>query len=100
MAGGTEDLARVARHCRGVASSSRLDDVYTDDEREFAVAMEAYRRGQRRPFPTCREVLAVLRSLCYRKQAAEKEPPPRAGRSGRAARAGLARPGRGGGAFT
>lgn len=39
----------------------------TDDEVEFGLAMEAYRREYRRPFPTCSEVLAVLKSLGYRK---------------------------------
>jgi hypothetical protein len=40
---------------------------YTEDEVEFIRAMEEYRRTRRRPFPTCREVLAVLVSLGYRK---------------------------------
>lgn len=39
----------------------------TGDEREFALAMEQYRRVKRRRFPSCREVLEVLRSLGYRK---------------------------------
>ena len=40
---------------------------YSDDEREFIIAMERYRRVRRRPFPTCREVLQVIESLGYRK---------------------------------
>jgi hypothetical protein len=43
---------------------------YTDDEREFLLAMDHYKRTQRRPYPTWREVLRVLKSLGYRK------PPP------------------------
>lgn len=36
---------------------------------EFGKAMDRYKRERQRPFPTCSEVLAVLRSLGYRKQA-------------------------------
>jgi hypothetical protein len=42
---------------------------YSDDEREFLVAMERYKRERRRPFPTWREVLVVLLSLGYRRVA-------------------------------
>lgn len=34
---------------------------------EFGKAMERFKREQRQPFPTCSEVLAVLKSLGYRK---------------------------------
>lgn len=44
---------------------------YTDDEREFMLAVERYKREKRRPFPTCREILAVAKSLGYRKVAPE-----------------------------
>ena len=40
---------------------------YSDDERIFLVAMERYKRERRRPYPTWREVLHVVRSLGYRK---------------------------------
>jgi hypothetical protein len=40
---------------------------YSDDERHFLVAMERYKRMNRRPFPTWREVLHVVHSLGYRK---------------------------------
>lgn len=39
---------------------------YTDEEREFLLAVQAYKRAGRQ-FPTCREVLAILLSLGYRK---------------------------------
>lgn len=39
------------------------------DEVEFMMAVDAYKRLRRRPFPTWREVLAVARSLGYRKVA-------------------------------
>lgn len=40
---------------------------YTDDELAFMQAMDRYKRENRRPFPTWREVLAVLTSLGYHK---------------------------------
>lgn len=43
------------------------DVEYTDDEVEFSLALDKYRRERRRPFPTNREVLRVLLSLGYRK---------------------------------
>ena len=40
---------------------------YSEDEIEFMKALDNYKRDNRRPFPTCCEVLNVLRSLGYRK---------------------------------
>ena len=48
---------------------------YSDEEREFLVAIERYKRERRRPFPTCREVLAVLLSLGYRRVSILPHPP-------------------------
>lgn len=42
---------------------------YSPDEVEFLRAIDAYKRRARRPHPTWSEVLAVLRSLGYRKVA-------------------------------
>jgi hypothetical protein len=41
--------------------------LYEDDERQFLMAMETYKRRCRRPFPTWSEALQVLVSLGYRK---------------------------------
>ena len=41
--------------------------IYSDEEREFMTAMDRYKRENKRPFPNCSEVLAVLKSLGYRK---------------------------------
>lgn len=49
------------------------DLIYSDDEVEFLRAVEAYRRENRRPFPSLRELLAVLKSLGYEKAAAKQE---------------------------
>lgn len=46
---------------------------YTPDEVEFMLAMDRYKRVNRRPFPTWHEVLGVLVSLGYRKVPAEGE---------------------------
>ncbi len=54
---------------------------YTDEETQFFVAMERYMRINRRPFPTCRECLAVLVSLGYRR-VEEPAAPPVFGRQG------------------
>jgi hypothetical protein len=49
----------------------------SEDEVEFMMAMERYKRENRRPFPTWHEVLAVLRALGYRKVVTqEREPRP------------------------
>jgi hypothetical protein len=42
---------------------------FSDEEREFLVAIERYKRLNRRPFPTWHEVLSVVKSLGYRKEA-------------------------------
>jgi hypothetical protein len=47
---------------------------YSDDEREFLVAIEKYKRRHRRPFPTWREVLHVAHCLGYRRVAERREP--------------------------
>lgn len=53
-------------------TESRYQEVhpgagYTDDEVEFMLAMERYKRIAQRPFPTWHEVLSVIRELGYRK---------------------------------
>lgn len=40
---------------------------YTEDELEFMNAFEAYKRSSGRMFPTCSEVLEVIRNLGYAK---------------------------------
>lgn len=40
---------------------------YTGDEIEFMQAMDAYKRSSGRMFPTCSEVLEVIRALGYEK---------------------------------
>lgn len=40
---------------------------YTADELEFMQALESYKRSSGRKFPTCSEILEVLRSIGYEK---------------------------------
>ncbi len=42
---------------------------YSEDETEFMMAIEKYKREHRRPFPTNREILRVFLTLGYRKVA-------------------------------
>jgi hypothetical protein len=44
---------------------------YTDDEVEFMNAMDQYKRTSGRMFPTCSEILEVIRGLGYEKRAPE-----------------------------
>jgi hypothetical protein len=50
----------------GVGTMS-LGSDYSDDETEFMLQMERYKRVRRRPYPTWREVYRVVKSLGYRK---------------------------------
>ncbi len=45
-------------------------EAYTDDEVEFMTALDQYKRDSGHMFPTCSEVLTVLRKLGYSKQTA------------------------------
>lgn len=51
---------------RGI-SPLTSDVEYTDDEREFVMAVDRYKRKTGCRFPTCREFLHVLLSLGYKK---------------------------------
>ena len=42
---------------------------YSNDEREFMDAIEEYKRRSGRNFPTCSEILEVVRDLGYSKTA-------------------------------
>ncbi len=43
---------------------------YTDDEVEFMSALDNYKRASGRMFPTCSEILEVIRGLGYEKRGA------------------------------
>jgi hypothetical protein len=63
-----EDRRHLAERRRQVDPTTCERD-YTEDEIAFMKAMDAYKRSNRRPFPTWSEVLEVLHALGYRKVA-------------------------------
>ena len=48
-------------------AETHVGSDYTDEEREFLVALERYRQARHRRFPSCREILQVIKSLGYSK---------------------------------
>ncbi|HEY1603161.1 MAG TPA: hypothetical protein VGG64_26390 [Pirellulales bacterium] len=61
-----ERREKVAR--RRQIDPTTCERDYTDEEVEFMNAMNSYKRTSGRMFPTCSEVLEVLRNLGYVKQ--------------------------------
>ena len=47
--------------------SSLIGAEYTDEEREFLVAIELYQRKEKRRYPAWSEILLVFKSLGYRR---------------------------------
>jgi len=64
---GLERRAKVPR--RRQIDPTTCERDYSADEIEFMRALEAYKRSSGRMFPTCSEILEVLRNLGYQKQA-------------------------------
>jgi len=64
-----ERREKVAR--RRQIDPTTCERDYTDDEIEFMRALDGYKRSSGRMFPTCSEVLEVLRGLGYEKKAAD-----------------------------
>ncbi len=66
---------RAAAAASRVSSRRRLIDPttcerdYQPEELEFMQAVEQYKRRNGRPFPTCSELLEVVRSLGYVREA-------------------------------
>lgn len=60
-----ERRAKVAR--RRQIDPTTCERDYTDEEIEFMNAIDEYKRTSGRMFPTCSEVLEVLRNLGYQK---------------------------------
>ena len=59
---------RVKVNRRRQIDPTTCERDYTSDEIEFMGAMEQYKRRSGRMFPTCSEVLEVLKSLGYEKR--------------------------------
>lgn len=43
--------------------------IYNSEEQDLIRAIDRYKRSQDRPFPTCGELLAILKSLGFRRVA-------------------------------
>jgi len=67
-----EKRAKVER--RRQIDPTTCERDYSQDECEFMQAMEAYKRKNGRMFPTCSEVLEVIRSLGYSKPIVDTVP--------------------------
>jgi hypothetical protein len=65
---------RVKVNRRRQIDPTTCERDYTDDEVQFMSALEQYKRTSGRMFPTCSEVLEVLRGLGYEKRPAMPEP--------------------------
>ena len=70
----------MTRGPRNPRSANRVQETcpggdYAEEEREFLLAIDRYKRTRRRPYPTWREVLDVLRGLGWRKVAGPSPSP-------------------------
>lgn len=82
QADGTEHTHTERRHLERRAKVNRRRQIdpttcerdYTDDEIEFMNALDQYKRTSGRMFPTCSEVLEVIRNLGYQKKPIETPP--------------------------
>ena len=68
----TERRVKVNR--RRQIDPTTCERDYTEHEVEFMAALELYKRTSGRMFPTCSEVLEVLRGLGYQKMPTPSEP--------------------------
>ena len=65
-------IERRAKVCRRrQIDPTTCERDYTDEELEFMNAMDKYKRSSGRMFPTCSEVLEVIRDLGYEKRCEE-----------------------------
>jgi hypothetical protein len=67
-----ERRAKVAR--RRQIDPTTCERDYTNEEVEFMHALDAYKRTSGRMFPTCSEVLEVLKGLGYQKVGTQGSP--------------------------
>jgi hypothetical protein len=74
---------RVKVNRRRQIDPTTCERDYSDDEIEFMHALERYKRTSGRMFPTCSEILEVVRGLGYQKGSAagDNDPPGETDRS-------------------
>ena len=65
---------RVKVNRRRQIDPTTCERDYTAEEIEFMSALDAYKRSSGRMFPTCSEVLEVIRALGYEKQPGDPAP--------------------------
>ena len=59
------DRTSNTRNRRGKIDPTTCERDYTEDEIEFMRALDSYKRMNGRMFPTCSEILEVIRGLGY-----------------------------------
>ena len=64
---GTPDRSATRRARRRMIDPTTCERDYGPEELEFMQALDRYKRTSGRMFPTCSEVLEVLRSLGYQR---------------------------------
>jgi hypothetical protein len=69
-----ERRAKVQR--RRQIDPTTCERDYSDDEIQFMQALDAYKRASGRMFPTCSEILEVIRALGYVRVSPEQQPNP------------------------
>lgn len=67
------DLSEVAKEA--AKRPTHVGTDYSAEEADFMMSLDQYKRAYRRPFPTCKEVLAVVKALGYRKTGQAAIPP-------------------------
>jgi len=65
----TRDKSMKSSSRRRKIDPTTCERDYSAEEREFMMAFESYKRSSGRNFPTCSEILEVVRSLGYSKAA-------------------------------
>jgi hypothetical protein len=67
------DRRRGPGRRRSDSRRSAEEGEMTEDQFEFVMAIDEYKRVNRRPFPTWTEVLDIIRALGYRKVAEPRD---------------------------
>lgn len=68
----TRKPAYVPASREGQGNPLTADVIYDDEQREFLQAVEAWKKANRKPYPTCCDLLAIAKAMGYRK--VEPEP--------------------------
>ncbi|MEQ1825052.1 MAG: hypothetical protein ABL921_03875 [Pirellula sp.] len=69
-----EEKKRTKTQRRRQIDPTTCERDYTGEEVEFMQAMETYKRKNGRMFPTCSEILEVIRDLGYAKSVVSSDP--------------------------